>query len=224
MAATRLDSDERRQRIVDAAIPAIRPQGLRRHDNARTGRGGRHFPKRSCSGISRQRNSSTARSCKQVGCQGRPRSSNSSPRCPPRPRPLVGMVRFMVRRFVAGSDADRADLDPRLRLILHSCLEDGDYAHELFNAVFGPGRAIFNASLDAAVQAGDIVLPPASRASGEGWRSKPVLVRPSCRDDDRDRGRCPAGICVPYAGGAGGACRRGEPVHSARDRHERCSD
>jgi hypothetical protein len=30
------------------------------------------------------------------------------------------MARFMMRRFVLGSEAERAELDLRLRLILHS--------------------------------------------------------------------------------------------------------
>jgi hypothetical protein len=106
----------------------------------------------------------------------------------------------MVRRFVAGSDADRADLDPRLRLILHSCLEDGDYAHELFNAVFARVVPFFNASLDAAVQARDIVPPPASRESGEGWRSNQFWFGHHVATMIAIAA-LPGRYCVPYAGG-----------------------
>src|SRR5437762_1163082 len=169
MAATRLDSDERRQRIVDAAIPLF----------ARKGFGGTTTRELAeAAGISE---ALLFRHCpskellyreilQQVGCQGDPVLEQLAT-LPATTATLVGMVRFMVRRFVAGSDADRADLDPRLRLILHSCLENGDYARELFDAVFARVVPFFNASLDAAVQAGDILLPPTSRESGEDRRS-----------------------------------------------------
>src|SRR5437762_9151091 len=203
MAATRLDSDERRQRIVDAAIPLF----------ARKGFGGtttrelpeaagisdallfRHFP--STDLLYRE-------ILQRVGCQGGPVLEPLAT-LPATTATLVGMVRFMVRRFVAGSDADRADLDPRLRLILHSCLEDGDYAHELFNAVFARVVPFFNASLDAAVQAGDIVPPPASRESGEGWRSNQFWFGHHVATMIAIAA-LPGRYCVPYAGGLVALC------------------
>jgi AcrR family transcriptional regulator len=121
MAITRLDSDERRQAIVDAAVPLF----------ARNGFGGtttrelaeaagiseallfRHFPSKQL--LYRE-------ILQQLGCQGDPALEQLAS-LPASAATLVCMVRFMVRRFIAGSDSDRADLDPRLRLVLHSCLK-----------------------------------------------------------------------------------------------------
>ena len=66
------------------------------------------------------------------------------------------MMRFMVRHFLLGSESERGELDSRLRLVLHSFLEDGEYARELFEAVSERVMPLFEASLEAAVAAGDI--------------------------------------------------------------------
>jgi len=198
MAATRLDGDERRQRIVDAAIPLFARKGFGGTTTRELAEAAgiseallfRHFPSKEL--LYRE-------ILQQVGCQGDPVLEQLAT-LPATTATLVGMVRFMVRRFVAGSEADRADLDPRLRLILHSCLEDGDYARELFDAVFARVVPFFNASLDAAVQAGDIVPPAASRESGEDWRSNQFWFGHHVATMIAIAA-LPGRYCVPYAGG-----------------------
>jgi hypothetical protein len=102
------------------------------------------------------------------------------------------MMRFMVRRFLAGSDAERADLDPRLRLVLHSCLEDGVYARELFDAVFAQVMPFFTASFDASVAAGDVVPPPGAVAN-HFWFAHHVAAMMAFAS-------LPGRSCVPYEG------------------------
>jgi hypothetical protein len=71
----------------------------------------------------------------------------------------------MVRRFVLGSAAERHELDLRMRLMLHSCLEDGDYARELFAAITPRVVPLFTASLEAAEAAGNLAPLPANGAN-----------------------------------------------------------
>jgi AcrR family transcriptional regulator len=133
MANTRLDSDERRQAIVDAAIPLFARKGFSGATTRELAEAAgvseallyRHFPSKQLL---------YSEILQQVGCQGDP-ALEKLVSLPASSATLVCMMRFMVRRFVAGSEAERADLDPRIRLVLHSCLEDGVYARELFEAV-----------------------------------------------------------------------------------------
>ena len=62
-----------------------------------------------------------------------------------------------------GAGVDPNELDTRLRLVLHSFLEDGEYARELFDRIFERVHPLFAASIEAATAAGD--LKPGSIAS-----------------------------------------------------------
>jgi hypothetical protein len=69
---------------------------------------------------------------------------------------------------VLGSEGERRDLDLRMRLMLHSCLEDGDYARELFAAVAPRVVPLFTASLKAAEAVGDLA-PIAASGTNRFW-------------------------------------------------------
>ena len=192
MANTRLDSDERRQAIVDAAVPLFARKGFAGTTTRELAETAgiseallfRHFPSKQL--LYRE-------ILQQVGCQGDPALEQLAS-LPASAATLVCMVRFMVRRFVAGSDTDRADLDPRLRLVLHSCLEDGDYARELFDAVFARVVPFFAASLDAAVAAGDVV-PPLDGVcpTDQFWFGHHIATMIAIA-------ALPGRSCIPYAG------------------------
>src|SRR3989442_14859211 len=134
MANTRLDSDERRQAIVEAAVPLFARKGFSGAATRELAEAAgvseallyRHFPSKQLL---------YSEILQQVGCQGDPALEKLAS-LPASSATLVCMVRFMVRRFVLASDCERADLDTRLRLILHSCLEDGGYSLEMFDAAF----------------------------------------------------------------------------------------
>ena len=75
------------------------------------------------------------------------------------------MIHFMVRYFLLGGGVDRAELDTRLRLVLHSFLEDGEYARELFDTIFERVHPLFAASIEAATAAGDLKPGPIASAN-----------------------------------------------------------
>jgi AcrR family transcriptional regulator len=190
MANTRLDSDERRQAIVNAAIPLFARKGFSGATTRELAEAAgvseallyRHFPSKQLL---------YSEILQQVGCQGDP-ALEKLVSLPASSATLVCMMRFMVRRFVAGSEAERADLDPRIRLVLHSCLEDGVYARELFEAVCVQIMPFFTASFDAAVAAGDIVPTPGAVAN-HFWFAHHVAAMMAFAS-------LPGRSCVPYEG------------------------
>ena len=190
MAHTRLDSDERRQAIVDAAVPLFARKGFSGATTRELAEAAgvseallyRHFPSKQLL---------YSEILQQVGCQGDPALEQLAS-LPASSATLVCMMRFMVRRFLAGSEAERADLDPRLRLVLHSCLEDGAYARELFEAVCVQIMPFFTASFDAAVAARDITPPPGAVAN-HFWFAHHVAAMMAFAS-------LPGQSCVPYEG------------------------
>jgi len=162
MATTRLDSDDRRRTIVDAAVPLFARNGFAgtttRELAAAAGVSEallfKHFPSKQL----------LYREILTLGCEGDPALEKLAT-LPASTATLVGIVRFMVRRFVLGEAAERHELDLKMRLMLHSCLEDGDYARELFAAVAPRVVPLFVASLNAAETAGDLAKLPSNGAN-----------------------------------------------------------
>src|SRR5271154_1312372 len=165
MALSRLDSDDRRKAIVMAAVPLFARNGFTgtttRELAAAAGVSEallfRHFPSKQ----------SLYREILALGCEGDPALEELAT-LPASTETAIRIVRFMVRRFVLGSECDRRDLDLKMRLVLHSCLEDGDYARELFATVAPRVVPLFTASLKAAEAAGDLV-PLASSGANRFW-------------------------------------------------------
>ena len=165
MANTRLDSDDRRRAIVDAAVPLFARKGFAgtttRELAAAAGVSEallfRHFPSKQ----------SLYREILRLGCEGDPALEKLAT-LPASTETAIGIVRFMVRRFVLGTDCERRDLDHKMRLMLHSYLEDGDYARELFAAIAPHVVPLFVASLQAAEEAGDLV-PLAASGANRFW-------------------------------------------------------
>src|SRR5579875_402346 len=132
MAGGRLDSDERRRAIVQAAVPLFARKGFAGTTTRELAEAAgiseallfRHFPSKQ----------SLYREILRLGCEGDPALEKIAT-LQPSTETLVGMVRFMVRHFVKGCGGEHDELLTRLRLILHSLLEDGDYARELFETV-----------------------------------------------------------------------------------------
>src|SRR5215813_3476790 len=132
MRTTRLDSDERRKAIVAAAIPLFARKGFAGTTTRELAEAAgiseallfRHFPSKQ----------SLYREILQLGCEGDPALEKLAT-LPASTETLVCMMRFMVRRFVLGCGSERGEIETRLRLMLHSCVEDGVYAREGFKAV-----------------------------------------------------------------------------------------
>jgi AcrR family transcriptional regulator len=161
MATIRLDSDERRKAIVAAAVPLFARKGFAGTTTKELAEAAgiseallfRHFPsKKHLYG-----------EILQLGCEGDPALERLAA-LEPSTATLVHMIFFMVHYFLLGG-VDRAELDTRLRLMLHSFLEDGDYARELFDTIFERVNPLFVASVEAAAAAGDLKPEPIASAN-----------------------------------------------------------
>ena len=154
MPSPRLDSEERRKAIVSAAVPLFARNGFAGTTTRELAEAAgiseallfRHFPTKKA----------LYREILRLGCEGDPALERLAA-LQPSTEALICIVRFMMRRFVLGDEAERTELDPRLRLVLHSCIEDGDYARELFETVTERVVPLFTASIEAAAAAGDLV-------------------------------------------------------------------
>jgi TetR/AcrR family transcriptional regulator, transcriptional repressor of aconitase len=154
MALTRLDSDERRKAIVAAAVPLFARKGFAGTTTREIAEAAdisegllfRHFPSK------RQLYAEIL----QLGCEGDPALDRLA-LLEPSTATLVHMIRYMVRYFLLPGEADRSEHDCRLRLLLHSFLEDGEYARELSDTIFARVHPLFAASVAAAIAAGDLV-------------------------------------------------------------------
>ena len=162
MPTLRLDSDERRKAIVLAAVPLFARNGFAgtttRELAAAAGVSEallfKHFPSKQ----------SLYREILALGCEGDPALQKLAT-LPASTATLTGIVRFMVRRFVLACEAARDDFDLKMRLMLHSYLEDGDYAREMFAAIAPRVVPLFTASLNVAEAAGDLAKLPANGAN-----------------------------------------------------------
>jgi TetR/AcrR family transcriptional regulator, transcriptional repressor of aconitase len=161
MATIRLDNDERRKAIVAAAVPLFARKGFAGTTTKELAEAAgiseallfRHFPsKKNLYG-----------EILRLGCEGDPALERLAA-LEPSTATLVHMITFMVRYFLLGG-VDRAELDTRLRLMLHSFLEDGEYARELFDTIFERVHPLFAASIEAARAAGDLKPEPIASAN-----------------------------------------------------------
>jgi TetR/AcrR family transcriptional regulator, transcriptional repressor of aconitase len=163
MAIIRLDSDERRKAIVAAAVPLFARKGFSGATTKELAEAAgiseallfRHFPsKKHLYG-----------EILRLGCEGDPALERLAA-LPPSTATLVHMIHFMVQYFLLGmAEIDRAELDSRLRLVLYSFLEDGEYARELFDRIFERVHPLFAASINAALLAGDLKPGPIASAN-----------------------------------------------------------
>lgn len=190
MATTRLDSDERRTAILAAAAPLFARKGfagtttkeIAETANISEALLFRHFPSKKL----------LYGEILRLGCEGDPALERLA-EMQPSTRTLVRMILGMTRHFLLAACVDPADLDIRLRLVLHSCLEDGEYARELFERIFERVHPLFAASLAAAAAAGDLRPAPVASAN-QFWFAQHIVAMIAFA-------RLPGRACVPYAGG-----------------------
>ncbi len=193
MALTRLDSDERRAAIIAAALPLFARKGFAGTTTREIAEAAciseallfRHFPSKKL----------LYGEILRLGCEGDPALERLAG-LEPSTHTLVRMVHFMTRHFLLAAGIERADLDAHLRLILHSCLEDGEYARELFEWIFARVMPLFAASLVAATAAGDLRPGPLA-AANQFWFAHHIVAMIAF-------GFLPGRACVPYEGGLDG--------------------
>ena len=162
MATIRLDSDERRKAIVASALPLFARKGfagtttreLAEAANISEGLLFRHFPsKKHLYG-----------EILRLGCEGDPALERLAS-LEPSTMTLVRMVHCMVRYFLLAGEDERTQRDLRLRLVLHSFLEDGESARQLFETIFARVHPLFAASIAVATAAGDLAAGPIASAN-----------------------------------------------------------
>ena len=192
MPAFRLDSDERRNAIVRAAVPLFARKGFAGTTTREIAEAAgisealvfKHFPSKQLL---------YAEILRWHGCQGDPALERLA-MLPSSTETLVCICRFMVGRFVLGNEAERAEIAPRLRLVLNSWLEDGAYARQLFESVCERVVPYFEAALAAAEAAGDVVPAPGA-AANRFWFAQHVAATMAFA-------ALPPGGCVSYKGTA----------------------
>jgi len=192
MVATRLDSDERRKAIVAAALPLFARKGFAGTTTRELAQAAhiseallfKHFPSKL----------DLYGEILRLGCDGDPALERLAA-LEPSTLTLVRMIRYMVRYFLQATETDAAERDWRQRLVLHSFLEDGEYARELFSAIFARVYPLFAASTDAAAAAGDLVLGPVA-AANSFWFAHHVVAMMAFSF-------LPARMCLSYAGTLG---------------------
>ena len=188
MAVSRLDSDERRKAIVRAAVPLFARKGFAGATTRELAEAAgiseallfRHFPSKQL----------LYREILQLGCEGDPALEKLAT-LQPSTATLVAMIRFMVRHFLKSSE-ECGELDTRLRLVLHSFLEDGEYARQLFETVSDRVVPLFRTSFEAAIAAGDVA-PAAAPPKNLFWFAQHVAGMIAFV-------ALPGTSCVPYDG------------------------
>jgi AcrR family transcriptional regulator len=189
MATPRLDGDERRKAIVTAAVPLFARKGFTGTTTKEIAEAAdiseallfKHFPTKKL----------LYGEILQLGCEGDPALERLA-ELEPSTETLARMIHFMTRHFVLGVAIEKDDLDTRLRLLLHSFLDDGEYARELFERIFERVHPLFAASIAAASEAGD--LRPGGVASANAfWFAQHIVAMVAFA-------LLPGRACVPYEG------------------------
>src|SRR5262249_12800237 len=129
MSRIRVDSTARRRMIVEAATPLFAREGFAGTTSRRIAAAAgvsealvfRHFPTKAA----------LYDEILKSGCQGDPELERLEA-LKPSTKTLVHMVSGLVRHLVLGEFGDRKTIATRQRLVLQSCLEDGEYARVQF--------------------------------------------------------------------------------------------
>jgi AcrR family transcriptional regulator len=152
MQPTRLSRDDRRQQILESALPLFARYGFggtttrRIADAARISEAllFKHFPNKSAIYAA-----ILADICTADPGLARLRAE------PPSTRTLALIVRGMAHYFLKAGDGSEAEGNQKLRLTLSSFLEDGEFAKVLFDKVEQVIAPIFIDSLEQAIAVGD---------------------------------------------------------------------
>jgi TetR/AcrR family transcriptional regulator, transcriptional repressor of aconitase len=192
MAIIRLDNEERRKGIVEAAMPLFARKGFAGTTTKEIAEAARvsealvfkHFPSKAA----------LYEEILRLGCLGDPGLGHLKS-LPASTASLVAIVHFMLRHFVLNAGVP-GEMDTRQRLMLNSYLEDGEYARQVFEWVIGNVFPKIEECLRAAEAAGDLEASPISLRNrflfGQHVAAMMAGVRLS--------GRC----AVPYEGDAEG--------------------
>jgi AcrR family transcriptional regulator len=162
MANIRLDAEERRRAIIDAALPLFAKKGFATTTTKELAEAAgvsealifKHFPSKAA----------LYGEILRAGCEGSPELEQLKA-LPPSTRTLVCIVDGLVRYFVLKVSGEAAGDQARQRLMVASFLEDGEFARLAYEWVGSMIVPIYTASIRAAIAAGDV--PVASPVTPE---------------------------------------------------------
>jgi len=166
MAAIRLDAEERRRAIIDAALPLFAKKGFTATTTKELAEAARvsealifkHFPSKAA----------LYTEILRAGCEGSPELERLKA-LPPSTRTLVAIVDGLVRYFVLKVGADPSGDRARQRLMVASFLEDGEFARQAYDWVAAAILPIYTAAIRAAIAAGDIPADSAVSPENGFW-------------------------------------------------------
>jgi len=189
MATVRLDSEERRRGIVEAAMPLFARKGFGGTTTKEIAEAARiseallfkHFPTKGA----------LYQEILRVGCTADPALARLK-ELEPSTRTLIHMMHFMVFHFVVGAFGNTAELTTRKRLMLSSFLDDGEFARQMFEFVAAEVYPKFEASVAVAERAGDVV-PLGVAPLNRFWFAQHIAAMIAYN-------RLPGKPTVPYAG------------------------
>lgn len=154
----RLDSEARRGRIVDAALPLFARKGFAGTTTKEIAEAAevseallfKHFPTKAA----------LYGAIQDFGCRIKEEALERLRLLEPSTSALVLMAYLMVHHIVRGDADDQLSGDTRHRLITNSLLADSEYARLVYENIFAQVFPKFGACLEAAEAAGDLAPMP----------------------------------------------------------------
>jgi AcrR family transcriptional regulator len=154
----RLDSEARRGRIVDAALPLFARKGFAGTTTKEIAEAAevseallfKHFPTKAA----------LYGAIQDFGCRIKEEALERLRLLEPSTSGLVLIAYMMVHHIVRGDADDQLSGDTRHRLITNSLLADSEYARLVYETVFAQVFPKFGACLEAAEAAGDLAPMP----------------------------------------------------------------
>ena len=156
----RLSAEQRREAIVQAALPLFARKGFANTTTRELAEAAgvsealiyKHFPSKE----------SLYSEIQNTGCKDKDQGLEKLAVAEPSTSTLVHIVYYLLRSIVMGKPGDTISWEVKHRMILNSCLEDGEFTRVLFENRFSCCFKKVQACLVAADQAGDIVPGPVS--------------------------------------------------------------
>src|SRR5438105_7849506 len=157
----RLSAEQRREAIVKAALPLFARKGFGNTTTRELAEAAgvsealiyKHFPSKE----------SLYAEIQNIGCKDKDQGLEKLAGAEPSTSTLVHIVYYLLRTIVMGKPGDTISWEIKHRMILNSCLEDGEFTRLLYENRFSCCFKKVQACLAAAEDAGDIVKSPISR-------------------------------------------------------------
>ena len=157
----RLSAEQRREAIVRAALPLFARKGFANTTTRELADAAgvseallyKHFPSKE----------SLYAEIQNTGCKDKDHGLEKLASVEPSTSALVHIVYYLLRTIVMGKPGDTISWETKHRMILNSCLEDGEFTRLLYENRFSCCFNKVQACLTAAEAAGDIVKSPISR-------------------------------------------------------------